>query len=379
MLAHRRARLLPLCLAVLCATPALADDWTELQEATRRWRVHALDQLEPALKPLRGSSHADVALLANWLHARRLTRQGDGKAALAELEKIRTPLRAISAPALDWAWIEALQADGQTDKAFARTAAFREQYKEFRWAAADLLYSRLSERAAKPEVAAQLALQLYEKSNLHLPRDELLARAARLRKSPELWRRLLLKHPESDYVDEAVRDICGFYRNFHSIRWVGKTLVLRMHQPLTPARLDAVSAEFADLGGAVEVLVAHYANEPKPVRIRLIFQPDALETEPVACPQGDRATLARPPETLDEPTLDRLLGQSPLVRHYGAKVEDLVAVRVHLRVDAHRRHEAWGSVAGGLEAEPGHWVACHLYGPAKSQQGQKERIDAAWP
>ena len=53
-----------------------------------------------------------------------------------------------------------------------------------------------------------------------------------------------------------------------------------------------VSAEFADLGGAVEVLVAHYANEPKPVRIRLIFQPDALETEPVACPQGDRATLA---------------------------------------------------------------------------------------
>jgi hypothetical protein len=53
-----------------------------------------------------------------------------------------------------------------------------------------------------------------------------------------------------------------------------------------------VSAEFADLGGAVGVLVAHYANEPKPVRIRLIFQPDALETEPVACPQGDRATLA---------------------------------------------------------------------------------------
>jgi hypothetical protein len=53
-----------------------------------------------------------------------------------------------------------------------------------------------------------------------------------------------------------------------------------------------VSAEFADLGGAVDVLVAHYANEPKPVRIRLIFQPDALETEPVACPQADRATLA---------------------------------------------------------------------------------------
>ena len=52
------------------------------------------------------------------------------------------------------------------------------------------------------------------------------------------------------------------------------------------------STEFANLSEAVEVLVAHYANEPKPVRIRLIFQPDALETEPVTCPQGDRATLA---------------------------------------------------------------------------------------
>lgn len=52
------------------------------------------------------------------------------------------------------------------------------------------------------------------------------------------------------------------------------------------------SLEFADLDNAVEVLVAHYAEEPKPVRLRLIFQPDALETVAAACPQGDRATLA---------------------------------------------------------------------------------------
>lgn len=50
--------------------------------------------------------------------------------------------------------------------------------------------------------------------------------------------------------------------------------------------------EFADLEQAVEVLVAHYAEEPKPVRLRLIFQPDALLTVAVACPNGDRATLA---------------------------------------------------------------------------------------
>lgn len=53
-----------------------------------------------------------------------------------------------------------------------------------------------------------------------------------------------------------------------------------------------VSEEFATLAEAVDVLVAHYANEPKPVRLRLIYQPDTLETEPVDCPQGDRATLA---------------------------------------------------------------------------------------
>ena len=52
------------------------------------------------------------------------------------------------------------------------------------------------------------------------------------------------------------------------------------------------SLQFSNLEQAVEVLVAHYAEEPKPVRLRLIFQPDALETVAVACPQGDRATLA---------------------------------------------------------------------------------------
>lgn len=52
------------------------------------------------------------------------------------------------------------------------------------------------------------------------------------------------------------------------------------------------SGEFADLDHAVELLVAHYADEPKPVRLRLVFQPDMLETVAVACPQGDRTTLA---------------------------------------------------------------------------------------
>lgn len=33
----------------------------------------------------------------------------------------------------------------------------------------------------------------------------------------------------------------------------------------------------------------------------------------------------------------------------------------------------------GMEVEPGHWVACHLYGPGKSQSSQKESINATGP
>ena len=52
------------------------------------------------------------------------------------------------------------------------------------------------------------------------------------------------------------------------------------------------SCEFTNLSHAAEVLAAHYADEPKPVRLRLVYQPDAFESVAVACPHGDRATLA---------------------------------------------------------------------------------------
>ncbi len=53
-----------------------------------------------------------------------------------------------------------------------------------------------------------------------------------------------------------------------------------------------VSCEFTSLAHAAEVLAAHYADEPKPVRLRLLYQPDGFESVAVACPHGDRATLA---------------------------------------------------------------------------------------
>ncbi len=50
---------------------------------------------------------------------------------------------------------------------------------------------------------------------------------------------------------------------------------------------------FADCGQAVELLAGHFAEAPKPVRLRLVFQPATLESVTVACPKGDRRTLAQ--------------------------------------------------------------------------------------
>jgi hypothetical protein len=51
--------------------------------------------------------------------------------------------------------------------------------------------------------------------------------------------------------------------------------------------------EFADDREAADVLVAHFADTPKPVRLRLIFQPDSLASVAVACPHGDRRVIAQ--------------------------------------------------------------------------------------
>lgn len=48
---------------------------------------------------------------------------------------------------------------------------------------------------------------------------------------------------------------------------------------------------FGDIARAAETLLAHVAPAARPIRLRLIYQPDALAAESVACPQGNRATL----------------------------------------------------------------------------------------
>ncbi|HUF32543.1 MAG TPA: TIGR00730 family Rossman fold protein [Acidimicrobiales bacterium] len=51
----------------------------------------------------------------------------------------------------------------------------------------------------------------------------------------------------TDDVDLAVAEIEGFYRNYHSLRYVGDRLVIRLHAEPTRAELDDLSAEFADI------------------------------------------------------------------------------------------------------------------------------------
>jgi len=54
-------------------------------------------------------------------------------------------------------------------------------------------------------------------------------------------------------VDIATNEILGFFRNYHSVRWVGDLLVMRLQHTATRAQLSALNESFGDivLGGAI--------------------------------------------------------------------------------------------------------------------------------
>ena len=59
----------------------------------------------------------------------------------------------------------------------------------------------------------------------------------------------------TDDVDEAVREVTGFYRNYHSSRYVRDWLVIRVREAPDAEELAALNDEFADVlaEGAIEV------------------------------------------------------------------------------------------------------------------------------
>ena len=58
----------------------------------------------------------------------------------------------------------------------------------------------------------------------------------------------------TDNVEAALEEIDVFYRNYHSLRYVGDRLVLRLRSEPTRAELRRLSEEFADIlvGGRIE-------------------------------------------------------------------------------------------------------------------------------
>ena len=48
-------------------------------------------------------------------------------------------------------------------------------------------------------------------------------------------------------VEEAVAEVLGFYRNYHSCRWVGDMLVLRLQVSPSRAELADLNRRFADV------------------------------------------------------------------------------------------------------------------------------------
>ena len=48
-------------------------------------------------------------------------------------------------------------------------------------------------------------------------------------------------------VDEALDEVCNFYRSYHSMRFVGDQLVFRLHRPVGDDELAALSEEFAPM------------------------------------------------------------------------------------------------------------------------------------
>ena len=80
----------------------------------------------------------------------------------------------------------------------------------------------------------------------HLLRDQLI--------SPED----LYLYQITDNADQAVKWITRFYRNFHSMRWVKDSLVIRLHYAPTQSAVDALNEDFADIitGDKIHVTAA---------------------------------------------------------------------------------------------------------------------------
>lgn len=64
-------------------------------------------------------------------------------------------------------------------------------------------------------------------------------------------------------LDEAVEEITGFYRVYHSARMVGRRLVLRLTRPVPDALVERLSVEFSDMLGGKPIVQRAALKEEK--------------------------------------------------------------------------------------------------------------------
>jgi uncharacterized protein (TIGR00730 family) len=105
----------------------------------------------------------------------------------------------------------------------------------------------------------------------------------------------------TERVEDAAVEILGFYRNYHSVRWVGDTLVIRLEAKPTPEEVDQLSTDFADaMSGPIRLL-----ERPLPAERRTEDFPDLAR---VAL-RFDRVSYARLRQLID--ALNRLPSAPP--------------------------------------------------------------------
>ena len=120
----------------------------------------------------------------------------------------------------------------------------------------------------------------------------------------------------TDDVDEALDEIEDFYRNYHSMRYVGDRLVIRLQAPPTEEELTRLSAAFADVvDGPIETA------RPFPPEVT---GKDNLELDRVAL-KFDRHGFGRLRDLIDE--LNRLAsapapGAKPPTTAHQARVDE---------------------------------------------------------
>jgi uncharacterized protein (TIGR00730 family) len=77
----------------------------------------------------------------------------------------------------------------------------------------------------------------------------------------------------TENVDEALSMVLQFYRNFHSYRWVGQDLVIRLQRQLTPNAVQGLNKAFSDL------------FESAPLRTSRALKPEKNEPELINMPR----------------------------------------------------------------------------------------------